>query len=221
MLSALSLFSGAGGMDIGVRQAGFEILADIEIDPYCCKTIRSAMDRENLRTLLIEKDIKQVDPSHLIRELTIQPGDLDLLFGGSPCQSFSQAGKRGSLNDERGLLLFEFVRLAKYFQPKFIVIEQVKGILNAPDKSGKNGGVFESLKNKLEELGYRFRQQILNSADYGVAQLRERVFIVATRIKPSFRFPLPTHSKFDSQLSLFPPPREKPLTINALIRIYS
>ncbi len=204
MLSALSLFSGAGGMDIGVRQAGFEILADIEIDPYCCQTLRSAMDRENLRTLLLEKDIKQVDPCHLMRDLNMQPGDLDLLFGGSPCQSFSQAGKRGSLDDERGLLLFEFVRFAKYFQPKIIAIEQVKGILKAPDKSGKNGGVLKSIKNQLEELGYRFRQQILNSADYGVAQVRERVFIVATKVRHSFSFPLPTHRKLDSQLSLFP-----------------
>lgn len=204
MLSALSLFSGAGGMDIGVRKAGFEILADIEIDPYCCQTLRSVMDRENLRTLLLEKDIKQVDPCHLMRDLNIQPGDLDLLFGGSPCQSFSQAGKRGSLDDERGLLLFEFVRFAKYFQPKVIAIEQVKGILKAPGKSGKNGGAFQSLKDQLEELGYCFRQQILNSADYGVAQVRERVFIVATKAKHNFSFPLQTHSKFDSQLSLFP-----------------
>jgi len=204
MLSALSLFSGAGGMDIGVRQAGFEILADIEIDPYCCQTLRNAMDREELKTLLLEKDIKQVDPSHLIRELNIQSGDLDLLFGGSPCQSFSQVGKHGSLDDERGLLLFEFVRFAKYFQPKVIAIEQVKGVLKAPDKSGNNGGVFQSIKNQLEELGYRFRQQIINSADYGVAQVRERVFIVATKVRHSFSFPLPTHSKVDSQLSLFP-----------------
>jgi DNA (cytosine-5)-methyltransferase 1 len=76
--------------------------------------------------------------------------------------------------------------------------------LKAPDKSGKNGGVLKSIKNQLEELGYRFRQQILNSADYGVAQVRERVFIVATKVRHSFSFPLPTHRKLDSQLSLFP-----------------
>lgn len=204
MLTALSLFSGAGGMDIGIRQAGFDILVDIEIDPYCCLTLRSAIQREQLKTVLLEQDIQQVDPSNLMRELNLKSGELDLLFGGSPCQSFSQAGKHSSLDDERGLLLFEFIRFAKYFYPKVIVMEQVKGFLKALDTSGKIGGVCELLKSELQNLGYRFNLQIINAADYGVAQLRERVFIVATRIGGSFNFPLPTHSKVDSQFSLFP-----------------
>jgi DNA (cytosine-5)-methyltransferase 1 len=113
MFSALSLFSGAGGMDIGVRQAGFDILACIEIDPYCYQTLQSAIERECLKTALLQKDIKQIQPSQLMKDLDLQSGELDLLFGGSPCQSFSQAGKHGSLNDHRGLLLFEFVRFAE------------------------------------------------------------------------------------------------------------
>lgn len=204
MFSALSLFSGAGGLDIGVRQAGFEILACIEIDPYCCRTLRSAIKREALRSILFEKDIKQIEPSQLMRDLNLQVGEIDLLFGGSPCQSFSQAGKRGSLDDERGLLLFEFVRFARALQPKVIVVEQVKGILKAPDKFGKVGGVCEALVNQLKELGYDLKVQTINSANHGVAQVRERVFIVATDTGKSFNFPLPTHHKPDDQLSLFP-----------------
>jgi len=204
MLSALSLFSGAGGMDIGIRQAGFEILACIEKDPYCCQTLRRAIDTEKLRTLLFEQDIREVEPSHLLKKLNIQPGDLDLLFGGSPCQSFSQAGKHGSLDDERGLLLFEFVRFAEFFQPKVIAIEQVKGFLKAPDQSGNRGGVYQILKRQLEQLGYTLNLQVINSADYGVAQVRKRVFIVATRLEKTFRFPLPTHSKKGIQSCLFP-----------------
>jgi DNA (cytosine-5)-methyltransferase 1 len=204
MLSALSLFSGAGGMDIGVRQAGFEISACIEIDPHCCQTLQSAIDREGLKTVLLEKDIRKIEPSQLMRDLNLQAGQLDLLFGGSPCQSFSQAGKRGFLDDERGLLLFEFVRLARVFKPKAIAIEQVKGILKAPDTFGSIGGVCEALKNQFEQLGYEVKIQTINSADYGVAQVRERVFIVATEAGNDFTFPLPTHGKVETQLSLFP-----------------
>ncbi len=203
MFSAISLFSGAGGMDIGVRQAGFEIQACIEIAPHCCQTLQSAIERENTKTVLFEKDIKQINPSQLMRDLDLQIGELDLLFGGSPCQSFSQAGKRASLNDERGLLIFEFIRFARVLKPKVIVIEQVKGILTAPDESGC-GGVCRAIVSQFRELGYQLNIETINSANYGVAQARERVFIVATRIDGHFNFPLPTHGKADPQFSLFP-----------------
>src|SRR5262252_5849192 len=90
--SALSLFSGAGGLDIGVMQAGFDVLACIEIDPHCCDTLRDAATRERRNTRVIEDDIRAVDPASLMRELSLKPGALDLLCGGSPCQSFSQIG---------------------------------------------------------------------------------------------------------------------------------
>lgn len=203
MFSALSLFSGAGGMDIGVRQAGFEVLTCIEIDPHCCQTLQNAIKQEKLRTILLERDIRQVKSSQLMKDFGLQVGELDLLFGGSPCQSFSQAGKRASLDDKRGLLLFEFVRFARDLRPKVIFIEQVKGLLKALDKSGSVGGVCNALSNQLEELGYQLSIQIINSANYGVAQVRERVFIVATKTEESFRFPLSTHEKSDAQISLF------------------
>jgi DNA (cytosine-5)-methyltransferase 1 len=139
-----------------------------------------------------------------MESLDLHEGDLDLLFGGSPCQSFSQAGKRASLEDERGLLLFEFVRFAKGLKPKVILIEQVKGLLKAPDRAGNVGGVCKELFNQLEDLGYKLNIQTINSADYGVAQFRQRVFIVATQKDEKFHFPPPTHSKLDTQISLFP-----------------
>ncbi|MEB3885446.1 DNA cytosine methyltransferase [Lyngbya sp. CCY1209] len=204
MFSALSLFSGAGGMDIGIRQAGFEILACIEIDPYCCQTLHNAIKKEKLKTILLEEDIRQVQPFQLMKDLGLQVGELDLLFGGSPCQSFSQAGKRTSLEDERGVLLFEFIRFAGTIKPKVILMEQVKGLLTASDQSGNSGGVYKQLNHQFEQLGYRSSIKVINSADYGVAQLRERVFIVATRAEKIFDFPLPTHRKSDPQISLFP-----------------
>ncbi|MDR2494726.1 MAG: DNA cytosine methyltransferase, partial [Spirochaetaceae bacterium] len=88
-LQALSLFSGAGGMDIGVRKAGFEIIAEIEFDRYCCQTLRAACEREKRKTVVIENDIREIDPKELLNEFNIKPRELDLLFGGPPCQPFS------------------------------------------------------------------------------------------------------------------------------------
>jgi DNA (cytosine-5)-methyltransferase 1 len=205
-MKAVSLFSGAGGMDIGVLQAGFEILACVEIDPNCCETLRAAVTRENRETIVIQKDIRQVDPYELMDKLNLIEGELDLLCGGPPCQAFSAIGKKNSLSDERGMLLFEMVRFAKAFRPKFILIEQVKGLLSAKDELGNRGGVLERLLNYLElELGYSVKWEVLLAADYGVPQMRERVFIVCSSDKRlKFNFPEPTHkSPADKNLFKF------------------
>lgn len=192
-LVALSLFSGAGGMDIGIQKSGFEVLSCIEIDPHCADTLRDAATREKRNTEIIQEDIRTINPVAWMRSVLLDAGDLDLLFGGSPCQSFSQIGKRGFLEDERGLLLFEFVRFAEALRPKTILIEQVKGMLTAPDATGVRGGVFARLIAELKALDYSVQSQVINAADYGVPQLRQRVFIVCTRDLP-FVFPSPTHS---------------------------
>lgn len=205
MLSALSLFSGAGGMDIGVQQAGFDVVACVEIDPYCCETLRAAALREQRTTLILEQDIRLVDPVELMNNLGLAPGELDLLGGGSPCQSFSQIGKKGFLDDERGMLLFEFARFARIFRPKAIMIEQVKGFLKAPDQDGKIGGVYQLLVQQLSMLGYQTTMQILKASDYGVAQTRERVFMLAFADGQHFQFPQPTHGDPAKQInSMFP-----------------
>lgn len=200
---ALSLFSGAGGMDIGILRAGFSVIACIELDPHCCETLRAAAAREGRETRIIEDDIRKIDPQGLSQELGIKPGELDLLCGGPPCQAFSQIGKQEALEDARGLLLFEMTRFADALKPKTILIEQVKGLLSAKGFNGKRGAVFEMLLSELERLGYIPKWQVLNAADYGVPQLRHRVFIVATRKPNGFQFPLPTHAPLDHTLGLF------------------
>lgn len=203
--TSISLFSGAGGMDIGVLQAGFDVLVDIEMDPHCCDTLRDATARERRNTTIVEDDIRKVDPEAIMRDFLLSPGDLDLLFGGSPCQSFSLIGKRGSLDDERGLLLFEFIRFASVFLPKAIMIEQVKGLLSAPDQNGVAGGVYQQIKHNLETLGYNVSMQVINAAQYGTPQLRERVFVIALQKPYMFLFPSPTHGEPKRQSdSLFP-----------------
>lgn len=200
---AVSLFSGAGGMDIGIREAGFNVLASIELDPYACETLRANISRERGKTKVFEEDIRKIEPAQMMSGLGLEVGELDLLFGGPPCQAFSQIGKRHSLNDDRGLLLFEMVRFAEAFRPKTILIEQVKGLLNAPDNEGKPGGVFEQLLEKLDNLGYILKWKVVNSAEYGVPQLRQRVFMVAMREKDDFLFPAATHGNPKKQGLMF------------------
>jgi DNA (cytosine-5)-methyltransferase 1 len=202
-MRSLSLFSGAGGMDIGVRKAGFEILAEIEMDKYCCQTLRLAAEREHRKTRVIETDIREITPETLMQEFNIKENELDLLFGGPPCQPFSLAGKQNSLNDIRGPLLFEIIRFAETFKPKVIFLEQVKGLLSAKGRNGKKGDVFQIFLSELERLRYTPKWQVCCAADYGVPQLRERVLVVATYGKNGFLFPECTHVSKQSTNSLF------------------
>ncbi|MEN9609920.1 MAG: hypothetical protein RLZZ628_734 [Bacteroidota bacterium] len=188
---AISLFSGCGGMDVGVTQAGFDLLACVEMDPHACATLRANIYQNLGKTQVFEQDIRQINPQDWMKTLNIAAGELDLLCGGPPCQAFSQIGKRHSLKDDRGLLLFEMVRFAAAFRPKALMIEQVKGLLNAEDDDAKIGGVFNTLIHQLEQLDYIPKWKIVNAADYGVPQLRQRVFIIATQKPNDFQFPLP------------------------------
>ena len=216
-LTAISLFSGAGGMDLGVLQAGFKILSCLELDKNCCETLRENISREGRKTVVYEGDIKTFTPGQILDDLGYKPGEIDLLFGGPPCQAFSQIGKQQSLLDERGLLLFQMVRYAKIIQPRAIMTEQVKGLLNAKDLTGKRGGVFEQFIKELEELNYVAKWRVMLAADYGVPQLRERVFIVATKKTNGFQFPNPTHTKQSATINLFSPNLPPYVTVGDVI----
>lgn len=185
----------------------------MEVDPYCCETLRASTSRKGNATRVIEADIRGLEPVSLINELDLRAGELDLLCGGPPCQSFSQIGKQGALKDERGLLLFQMVRFAEVFKPKAIFIEQVTGLLSAKDKQGQRGEVLQMLLSDLDKLGYVPKWKVMSSADYGVPQMRKRVFIVATEKPNGFEFPEPTHglpkSTAPCSRSNPTPPREK------------
>lgn len=191
-LKAVSLFSGAGGLDLGLTQAGIEIAVAIERDQYCCETLQLNCDRLKKRTKVINADVRLVDPIE-IRDEYCGDNRIDLLVGGPPCQSFSLIGKQGGIQDERGLLVFEMVRFAKHLRPKIIVMEQVKGFLSALGPNGDKGGVKTLLESQLRKLGYNTFCKVLNAADYGVPQTRQRVFFVACEKELSFEYPTPTH----------------------------
>lgn len=195
-LRAISLFSGAGGLDLGLTQAGFRLLASIEIDPFACSTLRL---NHNRATRVVQADVRSIDPEKMMVDLGLVPGELELLCGGPPCQSFSQIGARAGVLDERGQLVFEVVRFARRFRPQAILMEQVTGFLKAADEQGRL--VVDRLSAALRRLGYTIHWTVMNAADYGVPQSRRRVFLVGLRTASAFSFPVPSHGALlDQQL---------------------
>ena len=201
-LTAISLFSGAGGLDIGVQQAGFDVLACVELDKNACETLRCNTAAKKRNTKIYEGDIRTLSPDEILRDVGEKPGHVDLLFGGPPCQAFSLIGKQRALADERGMLLFQMIRYAEAIQPKVVLMEQVKGLLSAKDADGRKGGVLEKLLSEFDRLGYVAKYKVCLAADYGVAQMRERVILVATKGRNGFEFPPPTNRN-PKQVTLF------------------
>ena len=190
---AVSMFSGGGGLDIGVEQAGFQTLCCIEVDPHCCATLKHNQPAYLRHARIVHEDVRNISPSALMADLGLLVGELDLLYGGPPCQTFSQIGKQDGLSDDRGMLLFEMVRFAKHLRPKVILIENVKALTTAKGLDGVRGGVLKKLLSNLRKLGYTLHTKIINAAEHGVAQLRERLFIIATQPGRTFQFPEPSH----------------------------
>ena len=205
---ALSFFSGAMGLDLGLEQAGFEILLSCEIDNACRKTIL-----KNKPQIALIDDINNYTAKE-IRELAkLAPNDeIDLVVGGPPCQAFSTAGKRKGLDDERGNVFLKFLEVAIELAPKFIVIENVRGLLSAPLKhrphnqrgtgftsltpeEEEKGGVLFHVLQKLRKEGYGVNFNLYNSANFGTPQKRERVVVVCSRDGKKLPYLVPTNSE--------------------------
>lgn len=157
----LSLFSGIGGFELGIQQAhpDWECVGYSEIDKYAIQVYDKHFKHKNYG------DITAIDTGDL--------PDFDLLVGGFPCQAFSIAGKRRGFDDTRGTLFFDIARILKDKRPRYLVLENVKGLL-----SHDSGKTLQTIFGILSELGYEFEWQVLNSKDFGVPQNRERIFIV-------------------------------------------
>ena len=184
----ISLFSGAGGLDIGFSKAGFQTAVMVEKDHACCNTLRLNAPH----TPVIEGDICTISTDVILQEAKLKPLEAALVIGGPPCQSFSLAGKRMGLNDPRGKLVFEFIRIVREALPTAFVMENVKGLTNW--NSGKAlEAILNEVKQPIEYKGkiyeYKVSYKVLNAAEYGVSQFRERIFIVGNRIQKDFVFP--------------------------------
>ena len=200
----ISLFSGAGGLDIGFHDAGFETAVLVERDPACCRTLRTNMPD----VPVIEGDINEITTATILAAGHLKPLEAALVIGGPPCQSFSLAGRRMGLNDPRGKLVLEFIRVVREALPIGFVMENVRGLAN-----WEHGRALEAIKEEATQpvkykgrtYRYEVKYQVLNSASYGAPQFRERIFIVGNRIHVPFEFPPPTHGdvKTSSKLDLF------------------
>ncbi|MBQ7691871.1 MAG: DNA (cytosine-5-)-methyltransferase [Muribaculaceae bacterium] len=187
----ISLFSGAGGMDIGFEQAGFHVAVAVEIDPACCDTLRT--NKPDLP--IINQSIVELTGQEILDAAGLRVGEPALVVGGPPCQSFSLAGLRMGLDDDRGKLLFEYVRIVRETLPKAFVLENVKGLANW-DHGRALQLLLEELAYPIEYNGCEYNYtvsppRVLNAVDYGVPQNRERLIIVGNRLGKQFLYPAP------------------------------
>lgn len=212
----ISLFSGAMGLDIGLEKTGrFEILAAVEKEKSFCDTIRANRQAGRLPASLrvYEADISKLDPQQVMADCGLKPGELDVLVGGPPCQSFSTAGRRATVQDPRGTLLWDFLRFIEALQPKFFLMENVRGLLSAglrhrplaqrPDRGGPQlepdempGSVVRCFADDLQHIpgaAYHMDCFEVNAVNYGAPQLRERAIFIGNRFNAEFDFPNPTH----------------------------
>lgn len=200
----VSLFSGGMGLDLGLERAGFATRLAADNMPAAVATIRK--NRPGL--LVLDTDARKLTGDLILRHAGLAEGKLDLLSGGPPCQSFSTAGKRLSVDDSNGPLVFEFVRLLGEIRPAAFLMENVKGLLSAPIKykklppdnngmriKGHHGTLLVELLRRIKDLGYSVDYRELNAADYGVPQVRLRVFICGYRDGRTPGFPAPTHAQ--------------------------
>lgn len=163
--TVIELFAGAGGLALGLEQAGFVGLAYVEFNHNACETLRINKPDWNV----IEDDIANVD-------FTEYKGKVDLVSGGAPCQAFSYAGKKLGFGDTRGTLFAEFARCVEEVEPKMFLFENVRGML-----SHDKGRTFQTIKHEFESLGYIVQHKVLNAAYFGVGQKRERLIIIGIR----------------------------------------
>jgi len=182
------------GLDLGFERNGFDIRVAVDDNPAVCDTIRS--NRPLLP--LIPKDIREVSSHLILKKAKLRKGEATVVIGGPPCQPFSTAGRRLSLSDERGALVFEFIRVVREVKPMFFVFENVPGLRSATlrhisfyeraekklheiPKESRLGEAFALLLKKFRMTGYTLTVEVLDAADYGAPQKRRRLFIMGAR----------------------------------------
>jgi DNA (cytosine-5)-methyltransferase 1 len=191
-MKVISLYTGAGGLDYGLEEAGFETAIAVEMDKWCCKTLR-----HNRNWPVIEDKVENVSSEVILNTAGLKRGEAGLLVGGPPCQPFSKAGywRTGDskrLDDPRSNTLNQYMRVLEDTLPHGFILENVFGLAY----KGKDEGLVylqERLAeiNKKNKVKYTFQWKVINAAEYGVPQIRERVFIVGSRDGQDFKFPEP------------------------------
>lgn len=187
----ISLFSGAMGLDIGLSNAGLDIVIGQDFDANCVATMKANGHK------VLEGDIRIITSGELLELAGLKKGEPFMICGGPPCQPFSTAGKRMGINDPRGSLFMDYVRMVDEIRPRFFVFENVKGLLSTKlrDESGKilDSYVFDVILDEFSKLKYKLVYGVLDAVDYGVPEFRERLIIIGSRDNEEIFLPLPTH----------------------------
>lgn len=195
----ISLFSGAMGLDIGLENAGLNVVIGQDFDASCVETMKA--NGHNV----LSGDIRGIQPQELLDLAGLEAGEPFMICGGPPCQPFSTAGKRLGINDPRGSLFMDFIRMIDYIRPRFFVMENVKGIMSAPlkhvptaerdatDPEQRLGTVLDVILSEFNKLGYKTVYGLLDAVNYGVPQFRERFVLIGSRDNEDIFLPMPTH----------------------------
>ena len=195
----ISLFSGAMGLDIGLGKTGLNVVIGQDFEPSCVETMKT--NGHNV----LGGDIREIKPETLLELTGLHVGEPFMICGGPPCQPFSTAGKRLGINDPRGSLFMDFIRMIDYIRPRFFVMENVKGIVSSPlkhvstkervkdDPEQKLGTVLDVILSEFNKLGYKTVYGILDAVNYGVPQFRERFVLIGSRDNEDIFLPIPTH----------------------------
>lgn len=195
----ISLFSGAMGLDLGLEKAGLTVVIGQDYEQSCVDTMKA-----NGRNV-IGGDIREIQPEQILEMTGLDVGEPFMICGGPPCQPFSTAGKRLGINDPRGSLFMDFIRMIDCIRPRFFVMENVKGIMSAPlkhvsaaerdelDPAQRLGTVLDVILSEFNKLGYKTVYGILDAVNYGVPQFRERFVLIGSRDHEDIFLPVPTH----------------------------
>ena len=184
-MNVISLFSGCGGLDLGFERAGFDIPVANEFDSKIWDTFKANHPKTNL----IEGDIRNISKEDISQYLN---GEIDGIIGGPPCQSWSEAGSLKGIEDDRGKLFFDYIRILKEFKPKFFLAENVSGML-----ANRHSAAVKNILALFDEAGYDVSLTLVNAKDYGVAQERKRVFYIGFRKDLNINFEFPKGSTED------------------------
>ena len=189
-MKVISLFSGCGGLDLGFEKAGFDIPVANEFD----KTIWETYKVNHPNTKLIEGDVRKVTKEDIAQYID---GEVDGIIGGPPCQSWSEAGALRGIDDERGQLFFDYIRILKEFKPKFFLAENVSGML-----ANRHTKAVQNILDLFDNSGYDVSLTLVNAKNYGVAQDRKRVFYIGFRKDLNISFVFPKGSTEDDEKKL-------------------
>lgn len=193
-LKVIDLFCGVGGLSYGFsHDSHFEIIAANEVLP----SMATAYSINHPSVKVYVEEIKNFNVQKIERDLNVKSGEIDIIVGGPPCQAYSTVGKR-LIDDPRGKLFQEYYRVLKEFDPKLFLFENVRGLLSMQD-----GVLLETIISLFKSLGYRVECKVLNAADFGAPQIRERAIIIGSKLKTRFEYPMPTHYDPETPHNLF------------------